>query len=172
MIDVVRAVRSAFERVSGCGVKAANSIGEVRGGASKRELELSIMDAREVVGAVLMLEQRFNVALMARVNDGSMAALAGAFDDLVSFVIHYGQIDGLDVLKYGRAGVQYFVRYWLAGMGSFREFAREMGIDHHTAATFYRGNIEVLLQGWLIAARGQIEPVLLAQMDAADLVAA
>lgn len=156
-VDVVRAVRSAFERSGAGGVKAAASFGEIRGGVSAGCRELSIIEANEVIAAVVGLEGRFNLALMARVNDGSMAFLAKVFDELVAFVAHHG---GEDVLRFGRAGLQYWVRHWLAGMGSFREFGREFGVHHETAGDFYRGRIECLLQGWLIAACGLLEPVI------------
>ncbi|MCP1289836.1 hypothetical protein NK214_06485 [Chromobacterium sp. S0633] len=155
-IDVVRAVRLAFERFSSQGVKAAASFGEVRGGESSRGRELAIMEARQIVTAVISLEARFHLALMARVNDGSMAFLQGLFDDLVSFVAHYEP----DALAYGKAGLQYWVRHWLTGFGSFREFGRENGIHHETAGNFYRQHVEVVLHSWLVAACGELEPLL------------
>lgn len=155
-VDVVRAVRLAFERVSSQGVKAAASFGEIRGGESSRGRELALIDAGQIVAAVVGLEARFNLALMARVNDGSMVFLQSVFDDLVSFVGHHTP----DALAYGKAGLQYWVRHWLTGIGSFREFGREFGIHHDTAAEFYRRHIEVVLQGWLLAACGSLEPLL------------
>lgn len=155
-IDVVRAVRLAFERVSSQGVKAAASFGEVRGGESARGRELAIIEAGNIVAAVVGLDARFNLALMARVNDGSMAFLQGVFDDLVSFVAHHEP----DALAYGKAGLQYWVRHWLTGYGSFREFGRENSIHHETAGNFYRQHVEVVLHGWLVAACGELEPML------------
>lgn len=114
------------------------------------------MEAGEIVAAVIGLEARFNLALMARVNDGSMAFLQGVFDDLVSFVAHHEP----DAMEYGKAGLQYWVRHWLTGFGSFREFGRENGIHHETAGSFYRRHVEVVLHGWLVAACGELEPLL------------
>ncbi|MTD32616.1 hypothetical protein [Paludibacterium denitrificans] len=154
--DVVRAVRFAFERFSAQGVKAASSFGEVRGGESARGRELAIMEAGEIVQAVIRLEARFNLVLMARVNDGSMAFLHGVFDDLVSFVAYHDP----DSMAYGKAGLQYWVRHWLTGFGSFREFGRENSIHHETAGNFYRQHVEAVLHGWLVAACGELEPLL------------
>ncbi|MEO3956219.1 hypothetical protein ABH309_17400 [Chromobacterium piscinae] len=124
------------------------------------------MNAHELHRASLMMEQRFHVALMARVMSGSLSHLEGSFKELTAFVAHYGQKRGLNVLRFGKEGIAYWVRYWLTGMGSFREFGREFGISDHTAASFYRNHIEVLLEGWLSAGRGALEPIVLRQMDA------
>lgn len=163
--DVVAAVRCALERVESGGMKAAATFGEAYGGESTRGLALSLMDAREIHRVVLMMEQRFHVALMARVMSGSLLYLEGSFKELTSFVAHYGQEGDLNALRFGSEGIAYWVRYWLTGMGSFREFGREFGIDGQTAATFYREHIEVLLEGWLAAGRGVVEPILLRQME-------
>lgn len=165
VVDVVGAVRWALELVGSGGLKAAPSFGEVRDGMVSRGPELALMNAHELHRASLMMEQRFHVALMARVLSGSLPHLEGSFKELTAYVAHYGQEGGLNALRFGREGIAYWVRYWLTGMGSFREFGREFGIDGQTAATFYRSHIKVLLDGWLSAGCGALEPIVLRQME-------
>ena len=167
-VDVVRAVRDAYARVEAGGLKS-QTVGQIaHGGQSSNELAISIMQAKEIIMAVATLEARFNLVLMARVNDGSMQFLSGIFEDLVSVTKHYGS----GVLKYGDAGLRYWVAYWLTGIGSTREFGQMYGVAHETASVFYRDHVKSLLQGWFTAARGAVEPVLLRQLDANCLEAA
>lgn len=159
-LDVVRAVRDAYARFESAGLKAQAVCPVARGGASANELAISIMQAKEIIMAVATLEARFNLALMARVNNGSMQFLNGIFEDLVAMVRHYGT----GVLKYGDAGLRYWVVYWLTGIGSTREFGALYGVAHETAAVFYREQVKSLLQGWFIAAKGTLEPILARQL--------
>lgn len=179
-IDVVRAVRCAYERLAAGGVKSGSAIGSEAKGESAREREITLMLAREVVDAVATLDARFNLALMARVNDGSMAFLDFVFPDLVSFVRWDHWVDEaggvqvrerVEVMRFGLAGLQYWVRYWLVGFGSSRDFGSGFGVSHETAAVFYREHIKPLLHGWFVGACGALEPVLWrhAEMDVLEV---
>ena len=112
--------------------------------------------ANAVLEALLVLPPAHNLALMARVQDGNMRFLEGVFAELVSMLWHG---EDANVQKYGLPAVEYLVRRWLVGFGSYREFAEEFGMCASTASSFCKARVSGQLDAWLVAACGSLESV-------------
>lgn len=126
-------------------------------------------DAQAVIEAVIQLPAEQNLALMCQVHAQDIRRLPDYLADLVSFAGHFVGERGL---RFGVEGLVYWVRHWVRADGSFREFGARFGVDHKTAAKFYREVFEPVLDGWLTAAVGTMEPVALAAWPAEEELAA
>lgn len=157
---VIRAVRDALEIVSRDGISAANQGGYVAGGLSDKSYMQVLVDAKTLLRAVVELPAEQWMALHARVYSGDMKWLQPVFLELVSLL--WNQQDERlrgRAQKYGRGALEFMVRRWLAGYGTFVEFAEEFGCCSATGASFYRDVVARRLDDWLIAACGTLEPV-------------
>lgn len=154
--EVIYQVRTALEVLSAGGVSSGGKIGDNGGGtATSRSFVQEWQRAQAMLVALLQLPAEHNLALMARVQDGNMKFLSEVFAELVSMLWHKGDSP---VQKHGRLAVEYLVRRWLVGAGSYREFAAEFDMHPATASVFCKAHVGGMLDDWLTAACGALEP--------------
>lgn len=155
--EVIYQVRTALEVVAAGGVSSGGKIGEGFGkSATSRSFVQEWERANRMLEAIISMPACHNMALMARAQDGSMKFLHGVFAELVSMLWNGSDVR---VQKYGKPAVEYLVRRWLVGAGSYREFGDEFGVCHSTASLFCKQFVGGVLEDWLSAACGVLEPV-------------
>ena len=155
--EVVYQVRTALEVLAAGGVSSGGKFAQGFGSSSSsRSFVQEWQRANAVLEALLVLPPAHNLALMARVQDGNMRFLEGVFAELVSMLWHG---EDANVQKYGLPAVEYLVRRWLVGFGSYREFAEEFGMCASTASSFCKARVSGQLDAWLVAACGSLESV-------------
>lgn len=151
---VLSAVSKAFEVLSSTGARALD-YSRQRGGWS----DLTGADAeaaRAILEAVTGLPAEHNLALMWRVTRDNPRYGEGFLLDLTCFVAHHIA----DGERFGREGLMYWVRHWARHDGSSREAAFLFGRSRDAHQRFYREHVRLCLDGWWVAAKGAIEPVI------------
>ncbi|MTD34082.1 hypothetical protein [Paludibacterium denitrificans] len=155
--DVIAVVAKALEVLSASGSKAID-YSSVGGDSANRGV-LSVCDieaARAVREAVISLPTEQHLAVMWRVTKDNPRLGEGYLLDLTCFVSHYVSKSE----RFGRDGLVYWVRHWARHDGSCREAASLFGGSYVTHHRFYQEKVQICLDGWFIAAKGALEPVI------------
>ncbi|MBN3003368.1 hypothetical protein JW897_06410 [Chromobacterium alkanivorans] len=165
-VDVVKVVMKAMELVSAEGSAKAVNHGRVPGASTFIGAELlDFVSARRLLDAAMRLPAEQYLALMWQVlkNDPRQGWLV--CQDLAAFVANnLGPADGN---RFGREGLLYWVRHWARKDGSCREAAHMYGASYGTHHVFYVEKVKVILDSWLIAAKGRLEEVIFSSVEEA-----
>ncbi|MCP1290919.1 hypothetical protein NK214_12035 [Chromobacterium sp. S0633] len=157
-IDVVSIVRKAIEVLSAAG--GAKAIDYGRGPGGREFVGALVMDveaASAINEAMILLPPEHNLALMWKVLNNDPRDGWAVCQDLACFASHHLGPSGD---KFGREGLLYWVRHWARRDGSCREAAWRFGSSYDTHNRYYREVVQPLLNGWFVAARGALEPVI------------
>ncbi|WP_440030455.1 hypothetical protein [Chromobacterium amazonense] len=158
MVDVkkvISVVVRALEVLTQAGHAKAVEHGREAGGWSDysgNDLEA----ARAVECALVTMPPESYLALMWKVAKDNPQIGDPFLKDLTAFVAHHIA----DGDRFGRAGLEYWVRHWAKRDGSSREAAFLFGKSFITHQRFYREQVEVCLDRWLTVAKGELEKVI------------
>lgn len=157
MCVVVNAVRKALEVVAAAGQARAVNYARVPGGEFGALACMDLEAAQAVLGQLIQLAPGRNLAMMWRVQQDDPRLGWAVCQDLASFAYHEL---GDKAKRFGYEAVLYWVRHWAKRDGSSREAAALFGGAHDTHWRWYREAICPVLDGWFIAAKGVLEPVI------------
>ncbi|QND83760.1 Uncharacterized protein ChrSV_1533 [Chromobacterium vaccinii] len=112
--------------------------------------------ARAVQEALITMPAESYLALMWLIAKDNPQLGEPFLKDLTTFVAH--SIPDGD--RFGRSGLEYWVRHWAKRDGSSREAAFLFGKSFATHQRFYREQVDVRLNAWLTVAKGKVEEVI------------
>lgn len=164
-VDVVNVVRWAIEFLQSGGVGAVQYGGGAAGwrdglGASGR------IEAQRVNDALVALPPAQLLAMLAKVHADDIRQGPPVWKDLCSFV-RASCPEAFE--RFGPEAGAWLVRKWMRrDDGSWREFARLFGGSPPTASKFFETVVSPVLDGWFIAAKGELE-VVIEQVFAGEL---